>query len=30
MAQGLPVLLMICTQQRSAIDSIPTMASKLK
>ena len=29
-AQGLLVLLMICTQQRFVIDSIPSTASKLK
>jgi hypothetical protein len=29
MAQGLLVLLMICTQQKFAIGSIPCMASKL-
>ena len=29
MARGLLVLLMICTQQKFAIDSIPCMASKL-
>jgi hypothetical protein len=29
MAQGLLVLLMICTQQQFAIGSIPCMASKL-
>jgi hypothetical protein len=30
MAQGLLILLMICTQQRFAIVVIPSMAQKLK